>query len=173
MMRARWLIALVLSVGMIGAASATMKQTQLGALDDGSQGTVSNLFGSAGTFNDTIDFSLSSMSTISGFVTAIRLVDANWKLTSGSTTLGSGVFETGGYSFADLAPGAYTVSIFGGSRFISGYSATYAVSAVPEAQTWLMILVGLGLVAFQLRRKHKTLPHQALAEPGPPPALQS
>jgi hypothetical protein len=170
MLRARYALALILSVGMIGGAEASMKQTQLGALGDGSSGSVSNLFLSEDTFQDTVDFSLSSMSTISGFITAIRLEDANWRLTSGSTTISSGAFGTGSYSFADLAPGAYSISIFGGSQFISGYSASYAVSAVsavPEAQTWLMILIGLGLVAFQLQRKHKTLPLQYLIEPEP------
>lgn len=170
MMRARWALALILSVGIIGSAEATMKQTHLGALGDGSNGFIANLFGSAGTFEDTIDFSLSARSSISGIVLAAGLVNASWKLTSGGNTLGSGGFGTGVYSFADLAPGAYSVSIFGSNQLFSGYVANYAVnavSAVPEAQTWLMILIGLGLVAFQLRRKHNTLPHHALAEPEP------
>src|SRR5262245_31345291 len=133
MIRARCALALILCLGMIGGAEATMKQTQLGTLGDGDQGIVSNLFGNAGSFQDTIDFNLSSMSTITGFVLAVRLVDANWKLTSGSNTIGSGSFRSGNYSFADLAPGTYSMSIFGGNRLISGYAATYAVSAVPEA----------------------------------------
>ena len=31
------------------------------------------------------------------------------------------------------------------------------VVAVPEAETWVMLLVGLGLVAYQLRRKQRLL----------------
>lgn len=163
MLRVRVVLAFLVSLGMISAASATMKQTELGALAGGDSGYVANLFGSAGTFRDTINFSLTSASSIRADVFATRLTDVSWSLTSGSTLFGSGVFESGRYSFADLAPGAYTVSIFGRNRFASSYIARYAVTAVPEAQTWLMILIGLGLVAFQLRRKHKGLRQPQIA----------
>ena len=44
-------------------------------------------------------------------------------------------------------------------RAVSGFgvSPRIHVVAVPEAETWVMLLVGLGLVAYQLRRKQRLL----------------
>lgn len=55
------------------------------------------------------------------------------------------------FSFLASPAGSYTVSPFvvpAGSR-----GNTYGVSAVPEVNSWVMIVVGLGLIAFQLGRK--------------------
>jgi hypothetical protein len=78
--------------------------------------------------------------------------------------LAGGALTLGKYTFADLAPGCYAVAIFGTAKFLSGYAATYRVSvaAVPEIETWLMLLIGLGLAAYQLHRKQKTLGQQVL-----------
>lgn len=156
--------ALVLSTGLLGTANAAIKETSLGTLSDGQAGLVGNFFSSVDTFTETFHFTLSSMSTISGWVSTSGLSDASWTLSSGGTTLASGAFGNGLYSFSHLAPGAYTASIFGTSAFNSGYLAQYAVTAVPEAETWLMIAIGFGLVAFQLHRKHKTLRQRALED---------
>jgi hypothetical protein len=39
--------------------------------------------------------------------------------------------------------------------FGSGHGTWYKVPAVPEAETWAMMAVGLGLVGLRLRRKSK------------------
>lgn len=61
-------------------------------------------------------------------------------------------------SFADLSAGKYRWDITGAtgrqSRF---WGAKMAVTAVPEADVWMMLLIGLGLVGYQLRRKQQSL----------------
>ncbi len=64
-------------------------------------------------------------------------------------------------SFSDLASGAYRF-LFSGtvSGATGGFSGTIAaVPAVPEPETWLMMLIGAGLVAYQLRRKQQVIQH--------------
>ena len=83
-----------------------------------------------------------------------------------------GLLDFGTYSFADLAPGSYSMSIFGSAQAISGYIATYrvAVAAVPELETWLMLIIGLALAGYQLHRKQKTLGLQGLRDESASPA---
>jgi len=148
------------------SANASTQLTDLGELGDGDFGLVSNLFIKAQTFEDVINFTLTSTSTINGFVTPFRLQSANWSLSSSAGVLDGGALTLGRYSFADLTPGSYSVSIFGTSRAFGFYSASYrvAVAAVPEMETWLMLAIGAGLVAFQLHRKQKALGNQALPD---------
>jgi hypothetical protein len=158
--------AVILMFGAIGSVNATVKTTELGALADGDSGFISNGFGSAGSFADLVTFSLDTTSTISGWAAAFRLVpDVSYVLHSLTSNLdiAGGSFSTGNYSFADLAPGSYQLSIAGHNRLFSGYTAFYSVAAVPEPETWLMIVIGLGLVAFQLQRKQKSLQQQSLS----------
>jgi len=63
-------------------------------------------------------------------------------------------------SFDDLlAPGSYRFAIAGtGSGFFGGiYRGTLHVAAVPEADTWVMLLMAFGIVVYQLRRKQRSL----------------
>lgn len=148
------------------AANASTHITNLGTLEDGDFGLVGGLFAKPQSFEDIVNFTLTSTSSITGFVTPFRLQSANWSLTSSGNTLGGGALTLGSYSFADLTPGSYSVSIFGTSRAFGFYTASYrvAVAAVPEMETWLMLAIGAGLVAFQLHRKQKALGGQALPD---------
>ena len=80
----------------------------------------------------------------SGFPTTVTLLDPNDNLDS----------FTGDIL---LNPGIYTYTIVGNLSGSAGGKYSYAVSAlpVPEAETWAMMLAGLGLVGMQLRRKSK------------------
>jgi hypothetical protein len=152
------------------AANATTHITNLGELEDGDFGLVGGLFVRPQSFSDVINFTLTSTSSITGFFTPFRLQSASWSLSSASRgLLDGGALSLGSYSFADLSPGSYSVSIFGDSRAFGFYAASYrvAVAAVPEMETWLMLLLGAGLVAFQLHRKQKTLSQQALPDGSP------
>lgn len=151
---------LLMSIALIGSAGAATKTTNLGSLQDGDFGLVDNAFLLPQTFADTVNFTLTKTSTISGTFLPIRLLDAGYSLWS--STLGqvsAGALSFGHYSFADLAPGSYSVSLFGSSRALGAYAATYhvAVAAVPELETWLMMIIGAALLAYQLQRKHKAL----------------
>ncbi len=74
---------------------------------------------------------------------------------------GSSVTMTGVF---DLLPGFNTgstsVRVFGsvGDQFFNfeDFDMTASVSAVPEPETWLMLIGGLGLIASRVRRRAKT-----------------
>ena len=156
----------LLCLTLIGTAGASTKRTNLGALSDGDFGIVGNAFAFSQSFQDTIHFTLASTSTISGLIAPVRLTSANWSLSNAMGAMADGALTPGKYTFADLAPGSYTVAIFGTAKYLSGYAATYRVSvaAVPEIETWLMLLIGLGLAAYQLHRKQKALGQQVLSD---------
>jgi hypothetical protein len=163
MRSAKALLALVLTLGFVGSAGAvTHKSDDLGSLSSGEFGFIGNGFGDAGSFSDVVNFSLTGQSTLSGYIADLG-VDAGFALIHAGSTIATGPFATDQYSFADLAPGNYSLSIFGTNSTFGGYIASYNVAAVPEAETWLMIVIGLGLVAFQLQRKQRSLRHQSLS----------
>ena len=67
-------------------------------------------------------------------------------------------------SFADLSAGKYRWEVTGITGAQSGFwGAKMAVAAVPEADVWMMLLIGLGLIGYQLRRKQQSLKHPPFA----------
>jgi hypothetical protein len=68
-------------------------------------------------------------------------------------------------SFDDITAGLYRLHVSGkGNGLLGGaYFGNLQVAAVPELDTWLMLLIGVGLVAYQLRRKHGSLPRPLAA----------
>jgi len=61
-------------------------------------------------------------------------------------------------SFADLSAGKYRWEITGITGKQSGFwGGKMTVTAVPEADVWMMLLIGLGLIGYQLRRKQQSL----------------
>lgn len=60
-------------------------------------------------------------------------------------------------SFNDLAPGWYALYIGGTDHTTSGGAFELTVSAVPEADTWAMLLAGLGFVGWRLKKRHTEL----------------
>jgi hypothetical protein len=67
-------------------------------------------------------------------------------------------------SFAsDFGKGKYFLDFLGMRQSTGKSSYSFSVMAVPEADTWAMILLGGALVGYQLRRKHKMLPRQPLS----------
>jgi len=156
----------LLCLALISPAGASTKRTNLGALANGDFGIVGNAFSLSQSFQDTVHFNLKSASTSSGLIVPVRLVDATWNRSDGMERLAGGALTLGKYTFADLAPSSYTVAIFGTAKYLSGYASTYRVSvaAVPEIETWLMLLIGLALAAYQLHRKQKALGQQVLID---------
>jgi hypothetical protein len=159
-------LGVLLAFAMIGEASAfTTKIDNRGTLNYGDSGSIANLFGTPpSAFLDVVNFTLGGPSSISGvlFTTGISALFNLEDLDTGFS-VATGSFSSGSYSFADLTSGKYRLSILGFTgRFGGYYNASYLVAAVPEAETWLMIIIGLGLVGFQLQRKQKSLRHQSL-----------
>jgi hypothetical protein len=152
-----------LCLALVGTASASTQRTNLGALPDGEFGTVGHALAHSQSFQDTVHVARSTASTISKAVLPIRLTNATSNLSSRMSLTTRGALS-GKYTFSDLTPGAYTAAIFGTANYLDGYGATYraSVAAVPEMETWLMLLIGVGLAAYQLHRKQKTLGQQVL-----------
>lgn len=63
--------------------------------------------------------------------------------------------NTATLTFNDLAPGWYTVYVGGTDHASAGGAYELAISAVPEAETYAMLLAGLGLVGWRVRKHHK------------------
>ncbi len=60
--------------------------------------------------------------------------------------------NTASLAFNDLAAGWYTVYVGGTDHSLSGGQYDLVVSAVPEAETWAMLLAGLGLIGWRLKK---------------------
>ncbi len=59
--------------------------------------------------------------------------------------------------FDNLAAGWYTVYIGGTDHSLAGGNFDLVVSAVPETKTWIMLLAGLGLIGWRLKKQQKDL----------------
>jgi len=133
----RQILGSVLCLALMGTAGAATLRTNLAAPTGGNFGVVGNALAFSQSFQDTIQFSLAG-----------------------------GALPLGNSTFADLTPGRYTVAVFGTARYLSGYAPSYRVAgaAVPEFETWLMLLIGVMLAAYQLHRKQKSLGQQVLSD---------
>lgn len=58
-------------------------------------------------------------------------------------------------TFNHLAPGWYTVYVGGTNHATAGGAFDLTISAVPEADTWAMLIAGLGLVGWRMRKYQK------------------
>jgi hypothetical protein len=66
-----------------------------------------------------------------------------------------GTIGPGTFTFNADSAGTYTAYLFGKPASDLGGSFGISISAVPEVETWVMLLVGMGLVAYQLRRRSR------------------
>jgi len=162
------LSAVVLSVGLMAQAQAdTESKTKVisNPLSDGDVGYFANALDRGTSFTDTLKFTLSGQSNIVGLLDLLLLNPSSFSATLTGPGSLSQSFSPGVFHFNDLAGGDYTMSFAGSTNHFGGAYATLfrVTAAVPEADTWLMILIGAGLVVFQLRRKQKSLQHRPLA----------
>ena len=63
--------------------------------------------------------------------------------------------------FNDLAPGWYALYIGGTNNATAGGEFDLTVSAVPEPETYAMLLAGLGLIGWRLKNRKNALPSLA------------
>ena len=160
---------MVLTLSCI-AAEASAKTVSLAVLSTGTA-TFSDRHVHSGAFTDSFRFRPSSLSNvIIGFTSSTNILSLQGilqeKTHGGWTQVGSGSITTTS-SFTDLSAGRYRFETLGivPSHF-GRYAGDITVAAVPEADTWMMLLIGGGMVAYQLRRKQKSLPRQPIAPPG-------
>ncbi len=120
----------------------------------------------AGVFSDVFNFSVGKKSDLSFswlFSTPSFLGVELYSISkTGKLTGIDGLFKGNSGSFTDvLSKGRYQLDFGGFSSTRSAF--TVGIAPVPEAGTWMMLLLGGGMVGVQLRRKHKALPRQSLA----------
>jgi hypothetical protein len=120
----------------------------------------------AGPFTDIYTFTLPVTTTLSGIVSSVVSGGQDVDFTSLVLTGPSGPFsfslvnpdpfEIWTISTPTLLAGAYTLTLIGtNSAAIGTYTGNIAVSAVPEAETYALMLAGLGVIGFlALRRRH-------------------
>ncbi|MDN3921878.1 FxDxF family PEP-CTERM protein [Roseateles violae] len=113
-----------------------------------------------GSFLDTYKFTLTEQSTLAGALVATGITFGSFGVydETGTTALFSAAF--GGTTAKSgtwlLDPGTYVYAIGGLASASAGYvltSATVGVAAVPEPETYAMLLAGLGVVGFLARRR--------------------
>lgn len=166
---------LVLVLSMAGVANA--KTIQLGNVGTGSY-SFADIVSPGQSFNNYVGFSLGDAAQVSSFVKSFDFSIFSFDLlgidnfSASLQQLGKSGFQTvatlssNPVSFDDfLGPGKYRIAIGGiGSGLFGGlYTGSLQVAVVPEAEVWVMLLVGFGMVLYQLRRKQRLLEQQPVA----------
>lgn len=117
----------------------------------------------SGSFTDTINFSIGAgdLSTVAnplnvklGNTQVFNIDNLSYTLWSGSNNLGT--FSGNNETFVNtLAAGDYTIKVMGNANGVAGgtYGIAMQMAAVPEPETYAMLLAGLGLVGFMSRRR--------------------
>ena len=172
---ARVLLATTLALSVSVATQA--RTTHLGLLSDGdAASSTGRVDTSTLSFSDTVTFRLASQSDVADIFTALKgvasytvslfLNGAQLDTFSGSPS-GAPSSASQTHVFDNLSaslPGQhYSLLITGTGKGRATYFNALSVSAVPEADTWLMLIAGAGLIGFQLRRKQQSLPLRPFA----------
>jgi hypothetical protein len=169
-----WALGLVLCA----AGTANAKTIDLGEVQAGGSYSFTDVITFGQSFTDYVGFSLADASQVTSFIKSFDLSIFSFDLlgidnfsatlqhlgSSGFQNIAS--FSGNPISFDDLlGPGEYRIALSGlGTGFFGGvYRGSLQVAAVPEADVWVMLLVGFGVVLFQLRRKQRTLEQQPVA----------
>jgi hypothetical protein len=170
------LLGLSLVLGAAGAVNA--KTIDLGDVQAGGSYSFTDVITFGQSFTDYVGFNLDDASQVSSFIKSFDMSIFSFDVlgidnfAATLQHLGQGGFQNvssfsgSPISFDDLlGPGEYRVALSGiGSGFFGGiYRGSLQVAAVPEADVWIMLLVGFGVVLFQLRRKQRTLEQQPVA----------
>lgn len=168
-------IGLVVVLGMAGVANA--KTIQLGSVGSGSY-SFADVVSPGQSFTNYVGFQLGDSAQVSSFVKSFDLSVFSFDLigidnfSASLQRMGQGGFQTvaslssNPISFDDfLGPGNYRIAIGGiGSGLLGGlYAGSLQVAVVPEAEVWVMLLVGFAMVLYQLRRKQRLLELQPVA----------
>jgi hypothetical protein len=156
-------------VGNVSAALLALASASSFAAGPGQLGPVNNVptvIGNVvapGIFSDVYAFTLNAPATLSGGVNDIevppQLAISNTffavSLFNTTTSTPYGVDSTpSNFSFAGLSAGAYTLTVFGQATGTTGgmYSGGF-LAAVPEPETYALMVAGLGAVGFIARRR--------------------
>ncbi len=167
------------TVALCCAASlANAKTIELGDLHAGGSYSFTDAVTFGESFTEYVGFNLDSTSQVRSFIKSFDMSIFSFDLlgvdnfSATLQDLGTGGFQnvasfTGSpISFDDLlGPGQYRIQLGGvGSGLFGGlFRGSLQVAAVPEADVWVMLLVGFVAVLHQLRRKQRVLEEQPVA----------
>lgn len=151
------------------AQAADISQTSAISLTNGTNyfGRVLDINNDTNTFSDRYEFSATSALNLAAGVLAITpgVVDGieitgltlfnSAGLSLAGTSLSSGLADVWTVSTSGLVPDSYYLLVTGSvlSDAAISYAGTLTVSAVPEPETYGMLLAGLGLVGYMARRR--------------------
>jgi hypothetical protein len=163
----------------LGASGVTPVLTPFAA---GENPAASNILTAKGAFTDFFDFKLTSAASdfiATGNAIAGTTVDYGARFTSfklyaadRTTVVAAGSVSNVGKVFSSIiidgglaANTLYSIGISGIGTGTKGgiYSLSVSTSPVPEPEEWAMMMVGAGLVSFQIRRKQKAMSQTTLA----------
>lgn len=150
--------AAVLALSGVAASAATLTPVAVGAtFTDVQIGTIT-----IGSPSDLVG-NLFALDTVNGSFFGMPVSFTLQQVTFSNAGVGSLIGDTdasaAGFAFSNVAAGSYIVTASGllsGPAQISGtgfVGASYAVTAVPEPETYALMLAGLGAVAFVARRR--------------------
>ena len=163
----------LLIFGMTGLAEA--KTIDLGALDTGNY-SVTEYVQPGTSFTDHVLFQLEDALHVSTFAKSFEMSVFSFDLlgidnfSASLEQLGSSGYQSlaslasNPVSFDDLlGPGQYRLALGGTVSGFLGGLYRVQVAAVPEADVWIMLIVGFALMLFQLHRKQKSLEQNPVA----------
>lgn len=124
----------------------------------GDSGTLWMASGQGGNIQETLGYAVSGpthLNSTTGWGEDIvsGAHDVSLTNTYESGVTGSTGAHTASLAFDDLAAGWYTVYVGGTDHASAGGQYDLVISAVPEAETWAMLLAGLGLIGWRLRKQ--------------------
>lgn len=146
-----WLVALVMSFGIMAPAGAAVISGSVGDLS-----YFGDLSKPKGAFVDTYTFTLDSTSDVSGMFVSKGIKGLDYTLESGDFSVGGSIKGfVNFFSFSSLASGIYELTISGFAKKEAGYFGLFTVAAVPEVETWAMLGIGGLLLSWQLKRRRR------------------
>ena len=175
--------ALALNLIMLSAGHAKILDLEAisGPLNPGQSYGFGGSFGAGTLIQDRISFSLGSNTTglgVGAFPFQFSVSGKNFfHIDSFNLTLEhhlgglwsqvspTKIDEAGNLTFSGLSSGLYSTLVTGIATGLNGgsYAGILApVPAVPEPEEWAMMLVGVGLVGYQVRRKQSALNRRAM-----------